>query len=89
MAPTTDRLAQYSGRYYSEELDARYTITVDDSVLTVQRGQLAAETAKPTTMDAFQMSGMILEFSTRDDQVTGFSLTSGPARGIRFVRQQE
>jgi CubicO group peptidase (beta-lactamase class C family) len=87
--PTTEQLARYSGRYYSEELDAHFTIAVDDSVLTVQRRRLEPETAEPTAIDAFQMSGMIIEFSSSGDQVTGFALTSGRVRGVRFIRRQE
>lgn len=87
--PATDQLIRSPGRYYSEELDAHYAIAVDDSVLTVQRGRLAPEAAEPTMMDTFQVGGLIIEFSSSGNQVTGFSLTSGRVRGVQFVRQQE
>jgi CubicO group peptidase (beta-lactamase class C family) len=88
-APTAERLARYSGRYYSEELGAYYTVAAEDGLLTVQRGSLEPETTEPTTTDAFQMNGTIIEFSTVGDEVTGFSLTSGRVRGVLFARQQE
>jgi CubicO group peptidase (beta-lactamase class C family) len=80
----------YAGRFYSEELDATFTVTARGGDLLLQR-----ETdASPATMrmaapsDRFTVHGFTVRFvrdATRN--VTGFEVDAGRVRGIVFARR--
>ena len=82
---TGDKLAQYAGLFYSEELDVTYEVSVGDGSLIVKLGTDGIEIT-PAVPDVFTGRSM-LEFS-RDaaGRVTSFSITSGRVRGIDFRR---
>ena len=79
--------AQYTGEYYSEEIEPAYRIEVAEGRLVVRRLKVAAVTLEPLTRDVFRGSTGTLRFS-RDSKgrVTGFTLSSGRIRGFRFSR---
>ncbi len=87
VSPSPETLAEYVGRYYSEELDATFTLAVDGDALTLHRGQMPSERLAPTTADAFQRDGMTLEFSRTDGRLSGITLTSGRVRGVVLTRE--
>lgn len=89
VTPSADQLHRFAGRYYSEELKARFAVSVEEDVLKVQRGQRPPppDHAEPTTADAFQVGGLTLEFDPGENPASGFSLTSGRVRGVRFMRE--
>ncbi len=60
-------LAQYAGTFYSEELDATYTIAVRDGRLTVTRRGPESTPVTPSAPDEFRLGGMTLRF-LRDAQ---------------------
>ena len=85
--PKPADLEAYAGRYYSEEIDTTYTLSVEAGKLTVrfrpaQRFELA-----PVYTDAFESEGDVVRF-TRDGsgRVDGFLVSSGRVRRLRFVR---
>ncbi len=84
---TEARLAEYSGEYYSEELDAPYTFAVDSGALVLRRTGLERR-LRPTIVDNFSAGQMSLRF-TRDDgnRVTGLSINAGRVRNIRFGKR--
>jgi CubicO group peptidase (beta-lactamase class C family) len=76
-----------AGRYTSDELDSWATIAVrgDSLMLRVRWG--AWQRLEPIAPDVFVVPGMRLEFSrSRAGAVTGFGLSQGRARNVRFVR---
>ena len=84
-------LASYAGSYYSEELDVRYTLVARDSVLAVQHRKLSDNTLTAAFADAFTSNFGATVLFTRDAarRVTGFTLTDGRVRGVRFVRERQ
>ena len=98
-APVTAALAagDYDGEFYSEELDARYHLALDDGALRVRIERWLPLDLVPAGDDRFfgidfpAWTGprrVELTF-TRDARgtVTGFALSAGQARDIAFVRQ--
>jgi CubicO group peptidase (beta-lactamase class C family) len=88
--PTPAELAALAGRYHSDEVDAEWTFTVSD-------GKLVA-TGRAFDGPAVVAAGLADEYTitaigtpirvTRDKRgrITGFTLTTSVARGVRFDR---
>jgi CubicO group peptidase (beta-lactamase class C family) len=87
-ALTPEQLNEYAGDYYSEELDVRYQIVVENGKLLIKvknapRGSLASQ-----SKDEFGLFGATFSFLRNDQrQITGFELSGGRAMGIQFVRK--
>ena len=89
---TTQQLKEFSGTFYSAEIEATYTITLKDDKLVLQRKNVDGETPLVGQFaNAFSASGTGGIRFTRDDQnrVNAFLLTTGRIRNLRFVRTQE
>jgi CubicO group peptidase (beta-lactamase class C family) len=86
--PTPADLAAYAGTYYSEELDATYTLSVEDGYLMSRmRREHQGMPLDPTFTDAFRRpTGILLRFSRSGGKVTGFAIDAGRARNLRFSR---
>ena len=87
VTPTLAQLRAYAGRYASDELDVVWTIEVHDSALVIKRIGNADTVIQPLAADMFTTIGDYMRF-TRDARgsITGFTLVSGGARGLRFER---
>lgn len=83
-------LTDYTGVFYSEELDANWRVEVVDGVLTATVGYLPSESLKAADGDTFSTGGgyaTSLAFRRGSDRrVSGFSLDIGRVRGVEFVR---
>ncbi len=81
-------LAQLAGRYYSDELDALYEITLSGSTLTLKRPRAKAETL--TARDAVTFSGAVgtLRFTVgADRRAERFVLDAGRVQNLAFARR--
>jgi CubicO group peptidase (beta-lactamase class C family) len=79
-------LAAYAGSYKSTELDATYTLAVDQANLTLRNGWSTAEKLLPLTKDEFESEqyGTIVFRRDANQRVSGFSLNTVEARDIGF-----
>ena len=86
--PDVSRLASLAGDYYSDELDATWTVAVKDGKVVVQRRALADWAMTPVFLDAFQMPAGVMRFE-RDGsgRVTGFVVGAGRVTGFKFSRK--
>lgn len=88
--PGEEDLAMYTGRFFSEELEAFYTIVADEEgELTMQHRRLDDITLKAESKDNYTGSFPIMSLKfVRDnnDEVTGFDASSGRATGIFFEK---
>lgn len=86
VTPTPEELAAYAGRYFSEELQATYTLAVENGALTLHRRGGDPTPLRPLVRDEFS-AGPTLRFE-RDASgaVTGFTLDAGRVRNLRFTR---
>jgi CubicO group peptidase (beta-lactamase class C family) len=87
--PAAAALAEYTGVFYSDELDTRYTVIVKDDKLVVRRRRFEDSTLTPKSSDEFtNANGAGIKF-TRDSQkrVSGFEINAGRIRHLRFSKE--
>jgi CubicO group peptidase (beta-lactamase class C family) len=90
MTPSRAELHAYAGRYASSELDAVWNIAVRGNGLMINRIGNADTDIEPLAEDMFTTIGDYMKFS-RDARgaITGFTLVSSGARGLRFDRVRD
>ena len=81
----TRQLADYVGRYHSDELLADWVVRLAGDSLRVSIGPLVEETVA-LTPQGFRFAGAQLRFLETDGRVTGISLTSRGARDFLLTR---
>jgi CubicO group peptidase (beta-lactamase class C family) len=79
-------LAAYTGNYKSAELDALYTLKMEQGSLTLQNGWNPAGKLTPLTKDEFESEeyGTIVFWRDSNQRVDGFSVNTVAARDIDF-----
>ncbi|HEX4948551.1 MAG TPA: serine hydrolase domain-containing protein, partial [Blastocatellia bacterium] len=84
-APTAQQLADFTGSYYSEELDTTWRLAVENEKLTTIDRNEQKIALTPTFRDAF--TGRFQAEFSRDAQgrVTGFVVHAGRIRNVKFV----
>lgn len=86
--PSAKELMAFTGRYYSDELDTFYVITVQDDRLKVSHTRHGESFLRPTKKDVFRSSQRflgILEFKrSTDNKVKQISVSSGRVRNLTF-----
>ena len=80
-------LASLAGRFYSEELDATWTLAVEDGALVIHRRGAPPQRAMPVVADEFMAGGLTVRFLRTDGRVTGMVLDLGRVRDLRFERR--
>ena len=86
-APTAVELNAFAGRFFSEELEAYYTISVKDGVLIVENRRSSAVKMAPGAKDTFVVDATTLIFERdRNGQVIGFYAGNTRTRDVRFAR---
>lgn len=91
-SPSAEELAEYAGRYFSEELEAFYTVSVEDGKLIIDRRRFEPGELTPGEKDRFTGPMPVAQVAfERDDagRVTRLLVGNGRARGIRFERWDE
>ena len=86
--PSTGQLNEYSGSFYSEELNSTYKMSSQDGRLYVIDSNGVKRPLQPTIRDGFTIiSGPQVEFS-RDPagKVSGFAIHAGRTRNLRFLK---
>jgi hypothetical protein len=91
-SPSVDSLEAYTGRYYSDELQTIYTLTVDDETLTIQHHRMDDIALSPAKEDEFSGSGFPIQQVTFERNETGdiVALLAGNGRttNVRFERMK-
>ncbi|MFC1529506.1 serine hydrolase domain-containing protein [Gemmatimonadota bacterium] len=85
--PSVEDLADFKGRYFSEELETFYTIEVKEERLVVFHRRLDDATLTAGVEDTFSGGGLTFSFERdRNGQVIGFYVANGRTRDVRFER---
>ena len=84
---SADDLAPLAGRFYSEELDATWTLAVESGVLMIQRRGAPPQRVVPVVADEFMAGGLTLRVVRVEGRVTGMVLDLGRVRDLRFARR--
>ena len=79
-------MQQYAGEYFSEELNATYRITATDSTIALETGTSEPIHGRPVFVDAFSARNYTLVFSRSGRNVTGFEITTGRVRRVKFAK---
>ena len=84
---TKATLASYAGTYRSDELaGATYRVTAKDSTLEFVTGTSQPFSARPIFTNAFIGNGYTIQFTDAKGRVSGFEVTDGRMRRVRFAR---
>jgi hypothetical protein len=92
VVPTKALLAPYAGSYYSEELDIRYELVANDSLVALKHRKFNGNALlRPEFVDGFSSTMGATFLFTRDakKRINGFTLSDGRVRGVRFEREAE
>lgn len=88
-SPSAEELEAYAGRYFSEELEAFYTVSVEEGKLMIAHRRFEPGELKAGEKDRFTGPMPVAQVAfERDDEgrVTGLIVGNGRVRGIRFER---
>ena len=85
-APDPAALRRFAGEYASEEVNTQWRIEVKDTILILKQPKQSDATLRPAFPDAFTVEGQgaLIRFTRRGSAVTGFTLSAGRIRRIRF-----
>ena len=86
---STEELEAYAGRYFSDELETFYEVTVEDGGLVARHLDMAEPlTLRHTGGGTFSSSVVFLNTiafeRTGNDGVTGFTVSNGRTKGVWF-----
>ena len=85
--PTADDLADFAGRFFSEELETFYTFAVEEGELVMHQRRLGSRPLTSGEEDNFSGDGLSFAFERdRNGQVIGFYIANGRTRDVRFAR---
>jgi len=89
VSPTSVQLAEYVGKYYSDELRVTYKLVLENGKLFFRYRNAPKKPLSPTLSDMFRVPGTTIHF-IRDDQnrISAFTLSTEGVRNIRFVRKR-
>ena len=87
-APTETKLREYAGDYLSNELGAVYRFDAQSGKLSLRRPKSKAEPLEPVAPDVFRGSVGNIRFTRDPDgRVSGFAISSGRVRNLRFRKE--
>jgi CubicO group peptidase (beta-lactamase class C family) len=79
-------LAVYAGDYFSEEVNARYRVSITDSTIVLQTGTSEPMGVRPVYADGFLGGGWTIQFVRRKGQIVGFEATDTRVRRVAFEK---
>jgi hypothetical protein len=83
---TAAQLKEYQGEFYSPELDTKYKITSNDSVLLVKIPRNEDMKFSPYIKDMFTGNFMIAFSRDKAHKINGFFITTGRVRNLYFKK---
>ena len=85
--PVAEDLADFTGRFFSEEIETFYTFAVKDDELVMHQRRRDMVALTPGEQDNFSGAGMSFAFERdRNGQVIGFYVSNVRTRDVRFGR---
>jgi hypothetical protein len=85
--PGVEDLADFEGRYFSEEIETFYTVTLEEEALVLRQRRIDDVRLEPEQEDTFAGNNLTVSFERdRNRRVIGFYLSNGRTRDVRFER---
>lgn len=87
-APTPEQIAEFTGTYRSDEMDAVFRMTVHEGAFRLERSKMRPSPMVPLVKDTFRSQPGVVQF-TRDPEgrVAGFVLQGGRVKHVKFWKQ--
>jgi hypothetical protein len=86
--PATVKLVDYTGEYYSPELETTYTFEIRNDTLVSHHQRHDDMVLRPTKPDAFNINILgNLEFYRDKGKVAGFRASNGRVTNLKFIKQ--
>ncbi|MDX2030068.1 MAG: serine hydrolase domain-containing protein [Blastocatellia bacterium] len=87
---TADQLREFTGEFVSDELDAVWSLRMEQGQLAARIRRAQARTFRPIGEDRFSAPGLTLQFR-RDAQrrILGFVVEAGRVKGVEFVKKTD
>ena len=85
-----ERLAEFTGTYHSEELDATYRLSLEKGRLVARHRRYEPIALTPSDTDAFSSDSWFLStlaFSRTDGQITGFRASNSRTQKVWFEKR--
>lgn len=80
-------LEDYTGTFYSAELETNYTLVLEDEKLQLQIATYAPQELTLYDIDNFTSDGNMVHFNRTDGVVTGFELDAGRVTNLKFEKK--
>lgn len=81
-------IKDFSGNYYSKELDVKYIFKVEEGILKLKVENTRDKMdCSAIDIDQFSMSFGILRFQRVDGSIKGFQLDSGRVNNVKFIKE--
>lgn len=81
-------LNDYTGSFFSKELDVTYVFEIENEVLKVSiEGNFKTMDCTIIEIDQFTMEFSLIRFQRTDGQVSGFELDSGRVKNLKFEKK--
>ena len=84
--PASVNMDEFVGKFYSEELDVVYEVSMKDDSLSVTVDDNEPERITPYDKDQFSLNYMLMRFQRTGDSVTGFLLDAGRVKDLKFQK---
>jgi len=80
-------IEDYTGSYYSEELDVSYLIFLEDGKLRLKIANYDSQDLNIYKIDTFTSGVNLLRFNRKNEAIEGFELDAGNMTNLEFVRK--
>jgi len=77
----------YAGSFYSQELDAPYTMYAEDKILMIKMPSNKSMKLVAKGVDQFTVNDITFQFKRTQEKVFGFKLDFGRVKNLEFVRR--
>ncbi|MDZ7647959.1 MAG: serine hydrolase domain-containing protein [Cytophagales bacterium] len=79
--------ADYAGSFYSEELDATYTVFAEENTVIIKMPSNKPMKLVVSASDQFTVNGITFQFKRANGKVVGFTLDFGKVKNLEFRRK--
>lgn len=84
VSPTPEELKEYTGAFFSRELNVTYKFVVEDGKLFIKFRTAPEPPLTPTIKDEFTLQGMAFSFTRENGKINGFNMKGSTISGISF-----
>ena len=85
---STTKLNNYTGSYYSEELDINYLIKLKDEKLKVKIANYHPQELLELENDIFSIDNGLIRFDRKNGMIVGFELNAGRVTNLKFEKNE-